>query len=186
MSGGGQSGVGARGERGPIVLAFSGGLDTSYCVPWLAETYGRPVVTVTVDTGGLDDAAAADLERRARQLGAVDHVRVDAKRAYFDRVLRFLVAGNVRRGGLYPLCVGAERALQAQEVARAAARLFGWSRMGARISSSGASARSATSKRTWSLPAAVQPCATVPLPSRVAARATSCACSARSAPTQSG
>src|SRR4051812_20030124 len=123
MSGGGQGGAGARGERGPIVLAFSGGLDTSYCVPWLAETYGRPVVTVTVDTGGLDDAAAAELERRARQLGAVDHVRVDARRAYFDRVLRFLVAGNVRRGGLYPLCVGAERALQAQEVARAAARL---------------------------------------------------------------
>ena len=109
--------------RGPIVLAFSGGLDTSYCVPWLAETYGRPVVTVTVDTGGLDEAAAAELERRARQLGAADHLRVDAKRDYFERVLRFLVAGNVRRGGVYPLCVGAERALQAQEVARAAARL---------------------------------------------------------------
>ncbi|HET9767670.1 MAG TPA: argininosuccinate synthase [Thermoanaerobaculia bacterium] len=110
-------------HRGPIVLAFSGGLDTSYCVPWLAETYGRPVVTVTVDTGGLDEAAAAELERRARQLGAADHLRVDAKRDYFERVLRFLVAGNVRRGGVYPLCVGAERALQAQEVARAAARL---------------------------------------------------------------
>lgn len=123
MSGGGQSGVHTRGDGGPIVLAFSGGLDTSYCVPWLAETYGRPVVTVTVDTGGLDEAAAAELEHRARQLGAVDHVRVDARRAYFDRVLRFLVAGNVRRGGLYPLCVGAERALQAQEVARAAQRL---------------------------------------------------------------
>ena len=49
--------------------AFSGGLDTSYCVPWLAETYGRRWWTVTVDTGGLDEAAAAELERRARQLG---------------------------------------------------------------------------------------------------------------------
>jgi argininosuccinate synthase len=107
----------------PIVLAFSGGLDTSFCVPWLAETYGRPVVTVTVDTGGLDEAAAAELERRARELGAADHLRIDARAAYFDRVLRFLVAGNVRRGGVYPLCVGAERALQAQEVAKAAARL---------------------------------------------------------------
>ncbi|HEV8241847.1 MAG TPA: argininosuccinate synthase [Thermoanaerobaculia bacterium] len=123
MSGAGQGGVQDRGDRGPIVLAFSGGLDTSYCVPWLAETYGRPVVTVTVDTGGLDEASAAELERRARQLGAVDHVRIDARRAYFDRVLRFLVAGNVRRGGSYPLCVGAERALQAQEVARAAQQL---------------------------------------------------------------
>jgi len=110
-------------SREPIVLAYSGGLDTSFCIPWLAETYGRPVVTVTVDTGGLDAAAAADLERRARVLGATDHLRVDARGAYFDRVLRFLVAGNVRRGGVYPLCVGAERALQAQEVARAASRL---------------------------------------------------------------
>ncbi|HEV8629230.1 MAG TPA: argininosuccinate synthase, partial [Thermoanaerobaculia bacterium] len=107
----------------PIVLAFSGGLDTSYCVPWLAETYGRPVVTVTVDTGGLDERSALELAARARALGAVEHRRVDARRAYFDRVLRFLIAGNVRRGGVYPLCVGAERALQAQEVAKAAAQL---------------------------------------------------------------
>jgi len=107
----------------PIVLAFSGGLDTSFCVPWLAETHGRPVVTVTVDTGGLDDEAAAALEGRARALGAVDHLRVDARAAYFERVLRFLVFGNVKRGGVYPLCVGAERALQAQEVAKAAQRL---------------------------------------------------------------
>ena len=107
----------------PIVLAFSGGLDTSYCVPWLAETYGRPVVTVTVDTGGLDERAADELAARARALGAVEHRRVDARHAYFDRVLRFLIAGNVRRGGVYPLCVGAERALQAQEVAKAAAQL---------------------------------------------------------------
>ena len=107
----------------PIVLAFSGGLDTSFCVPWLHETYGRPVVTVTVDTGGLDEAAAAELEARARALGAVDHLRVDARAAFFERVLRFLVMGNVRRGGVYPLCVGAERALQAQEVARVAQRL---------------------------------------------------------------
>jgi argininosuccinate synthase len=108
---------------GPIVLAFSGGLDTSYCVPWLRETYGREVVTVTVDTGGLDAAAAAGLAERSRALGAVGHHLVDARRSYFDRVLRFLIFGNVRRGGTYPLCVGAERALQAQEVALAAQRL---------------------------------------------------------------
>ena len=110
-------------NAGPIVLAFSGGLDTSFCVPWLQETYGRPVVTVTVDTGGLDEAAVRELEARARALGAREHLRVDARRDYFDRVLRFLITGNVRRGGVYPLCVGAERALQAQEVAKAAARL---------------------------------------------------------------
>jgi argininosuccinate synthase len=107
----------------PIVLAFSGGLDTSFCIPWLAETLGRPVVTVTVDTGGLGSAAAEALAERARELGAADHVLVDGRRAYFDQVLRHLIAGNVKRGQVYPLCVGAERTIQAQEVARAAARI---------------------------------------------------------------
>ena len=107
----------------PIVLAFSGGLDTSFCIPWLAETLGRPVITVTVDTGGLDAAAAESLAERSRALGAADHILVDARADYFERVLRFLILGNVRRGQVYPLCVGAERVLQAQEVAKAAARL---------------------------------------------------------------
>jgi argininosuccinate synthase len=107
----------------PIVLAFSGGLDTSFCIPFLAEATGRPVVTVTVDTGGLDQEAAQALAARSRALGAADHVLVDARAAYFEKVLRFLIMGNVRRGQVYPLCVGAERVIQAQEVARAAARL---------------------------------------------------------------
>src|SRR5690606_17740801 len=92
----------------PIVLAFSGGLDTSFCVPWLKETYGRPVVTATVNTGGLDADAAAALERRALALGAAQHVMIDARDEFFDRVLKYLIMGNVRRGNLYPLCVGAE------------------------------------------------------------------------------
>jgi argininosuccinate synthase len=106
-----------------IVLAFSGGLDTSFCVPWLAETHGRPVVTVTVDTGGLDAAAAAALAERSRRLGAVEHRLVDGREAFFERVLRFLIMGNVRRGQVYPLCVGAERGIQAQLVAAAARQL---------------------------------------------------------------
>jgi len=106
----------------PIVLAFSGGLDTSFCIPWLAEKYGRPVVTVTVDTGGLDAAAAESLAALSRALGAESHHLEDAKANFFTRVLRFLIQGNVRRGQVYPLCVGAERVLQAQEVAKAAAR----------------------------------------------------------------
>ena len=111
----------SRGE--PIVLAFSGGLDTSYCIPWLAESYGRPVVTVTVDTGGIDEAAARELAERSRALGAVAHHRIEARERFFDQVLRFLILGNVRRGQLYPLCVGAERSIQAQAVAHAAAEL---------------------------------------------------------------
>jgi len=104
----------------PIVLAFSGGLDTSFCVPWLKETYGRPVVTVTINTGGLDAAGAADLEARALALGAQEHVLVEARPRFFDQVLRYLIAGNVRRGHLYPLCVGAERGIQAALMAEVA------------------------------------------------------------------
>jgi argininosuccinate synthase len=107
----------------PIVLAYSGGLDTSFLVPWIAETYHRPVITVTVDTGGIDAAAARTLAERARALGAVAHHQVDARAAYFEQVLRFLIMGNVRRGQLYPLCVGAERVMQAQTIARMAREL---------------------------------------------------------------
>jgi argininosuccinate synthase len=107
----------------PIVLAYSGGLDTSFLVPWIKETQQRPVITVTVDTGGIDAAAAAGLAERARALGAVAHHQVDARADYFEQVLRFLIMGNVRRGQLYPLCVGAERVMQAQTIARMAQRL---------------------------------------------------------------
>lgn len=106
-----------------VVLAFSGGLDTSFLVPWLRERRGADVVTVTVDTGGLDDAERATIAARARALGAVEHVVVDGRAAFFDETLRFLVMGNVLRGHLYPLCVGAERGLQARVVAAEARRL---------------------------------------------------------------
>ena len=112
--------------REPIVLAFSGGLDTSFLVPWLAERHDRPVITVTVDTGGLDDAARQALADRSRDLGAAGHVLVDARDAYFDETLAYLVMGNVLRGHLYPLCVGAERTLQARRVAEAARDAGAW------------------------------------------------------------
>src|SRR5215468_9860898 len=110
------------GEK-PIVLAYSGGLDTSFLVPWVAENHGRPIITVTVDTGGIDAAAAAQLAARARALGAIEHHQVDARADYFEQVLRFLIMGNVRRGQLYPLCVGAERVMQAQTIALMARKL---------------------------------------------------------------
>ena len=109
------------GDRsGPILLAFSGGLDTSCCVPWLMEHTGRKVVTVTVNTGGIDDAAASALAERSEALGASRHIMVDARQQFFDDVIRFLIFGNVRRGATYPLCVGAERILQARLIAQMA------------------------------------------------------------------
>jgi len=107
----------------PIVLAFSGGLDTSFCIPWLKETYKRPVVTVTVNCGGIDAAAARQLDERARALGASDHRLIEARPEFFDKVLKFLIMGNVKRGNMYPLCVGAERGLQAKYLAQLAKEL---------------------------------------------------------------
>ena len=107
----------------PIVLAYSGGLDTSFLVPWLKEQHGRPIITVTVDTGGIDAATRETLRERALALGAVAHHQIDARADYFEQVLRFLIMGNVRRGNLYPLCVGAERVMQAQTIARMAREL---------------------------------------------------------------
>src|SRR5690606_18383748 len=142
----------------PIVLAFSGGLDTSFCVPWLKETYGRDVVTATVNTGGLDAEAAAALERAPLARGAPRGARsagrrgglgggvqglgrwhrgpgvrarlrggarraADAREEFFDSVLKYLIMGNVRRGQMYPLCVGAERGVQARHLAEIAKEL---------------------------------------------------------------
>ena len=107
----------------PIVLAYSGGLDTSFLVPWLKEEYQRPIITVTVDTGGINAAAAKTLHEQALALGASEHHQIDARADYFQQVLRFLIMGNVRRGQLYPLSVGAERVMQAQIIARMAREL---------------------------------------------------------------
>ena len=104
----------------PIALAFSGGLDTSFCVPYLKEETGRDVWTVTVDTGGFSREELAEVEARSAALGAAGHTTVDARRDLWDRVLGYLVKGNVLRGGVYPLCVGPERVVQAQALVDAA------------------------------------------------------------------
>src|ERR1700751_6136519 len=88
-----------------IVIAYSGGLDTSFLVPWIAEPHRRPVITVTVDTGGIDAAGARALAERSRALGAVAHHQIDARADYFEQVLRFLIMGNVKKGEGFPLCL---------------------------------------------------------------------------------
>ncbi len=98
----------------PIVLAFSGGLDTSFCVPYLRETLNEPVFTVTVNTGAITDADQARLQARSLELGAAGHYLIDGRHLLFDDHLRYLIMGNVLRGGVYPLCVGSERVVQAR------------------------------------------------------------------------
>ncbi|MBS1722170.1 MAG: argininosuccinate synthase [Armatimonadetes bacterium] len=105
-----------------VALAFSGGLDTSWCVPYLTSQ-GWNVVTVTVDVGGFTQEELAELERKSHSLGAIKHVLVPAKEEFFETCLQYLLAGNVLRGGTYPLCVGAERSLQASKVVQVARSL---------------------------------------------------------------
>jgi argininosuccinate synthase len=103
-----------------VLLAYSGGLDTSYLVAWLTREQGAKVTTQAVDCGGWSEEEKRALAERSRALGSVDHLLVDARAELFDRVVRWLIAGNVRRGAVYPLSVGAERGLQAEVLARTA------------------------------------------------------------------
>lgn len=109
-------------SRGTLALAFSGGLDTSYCVPRLADA-GWEVHTVFVNTGGSSETQRAAIARQAEAVGAVRHHEVDARGLVFDRFVRFLIQGNVLRGDVYPLSVAAERTQQAISVIEVARRI---------------------------------------------------------------
>ncbi len=100
-------------------LAFSGGLDTSYAVLALRRE-GYDVVTVTVDTGGFAAADRAAIAERSRATGAVRHLLVDGRLQVYERFFAHLIRGNVLRGGVYPVAVGAERVVQAEALAKAA------------------------------------------------------------------
>lgn len=101
-----------------VVLAFSGGLDTSYCVKYLGDDKGYEVHTITVNTGGFDAAEIRQIEARAKSLGVASHRTVDETRNYYDKVIRYLVYGNVLKNNTYPLSVSAERMSQALAVAQ--------------------------------------------------------------------
>lgn len=104
------------------VLAFSGGLDTTYCAVWLREQ-GYDVHAVTVQTGGFDEAELAAVRARAAELKLAEHVVIDARRELFESCLRYLIFANAQRGDVYPLCVSAERTEQARCCAQYAARI---------------------------------------------------------------
>ena len=106
-----------------VVLAFSGGLDTSFCAAWLAAEKGAEVVTVTVNTGGMDRDELDRIAAQSRAVGAAAHHEVDARQSVFDHFVATLIRGNVLRGGVYPVSVAAERTQQAIEVARIAREL---------------------------------------------------------------
>lgn len=103
-----------------VVLAFSGGLDTSYCAKYLSETLGYEVHAVTVNTGGFDQSDEVSLEEKAQKLGVASYRFVDASEKYYNDCVKYLIFGNVLKNNTYPLSVSAERTIQAQTIAEVA------------------------------------------------------------------
>jgi len=99
-----------------VLLAFSGGLDTSYCVAALREE-GYEVVTATVDTGNFTEAERAAIAHRSQELGASGHHHLDARAALYEGFVSYVIKANYLRGGVYPACVGPERVVAARFVA---------------------------------------------------------------------
>lgn len=106
-----------------VVLGFSGGLDTSYCAKYLAEDLGYEVHSVIVNTGGFSNDELKQIENHAYSLGVKSHKTVNAVKGYYDRIIRFLIYGNVLKNNTYPLSVSAERLSQALHIAEHAEEL---------------------------------------------------------------
>jgi len=106
-----------------VVLGFSGGLDTSFCVKYLTEEKGFEVHSVIVNTGGFSREELQQVEAHAYSLGVKTHTTVDAVKSYYDSIIRFLIYGNVLKNNTYPLSVSAERLSQALHIAEHAKKL---------------------------------------------------------------
>ncbi|HNU87107.1 MAG TPA: argininosuccinate synthase [Ferruginibacter sp.] len=111
------SGNSPLGDGGKVVLGFSGGLDTSYCVKYLTEEKGYEVHSIIVNTGGFTEDELKKLEAHAYRLGVKTHTTVNAVKSYYDNIIKYLVFGNVLKNNTYPLSVSAERLSQALLIA---------------------------------------------------------------------
>ena len=100
-----------------VVLAFSGGLDTSYCAKYLSKEKNLEIYSITVNTGGFNDQELKDIEKRAYSLGVKKHIHVEETNNYYQSCIRYLIYGNVLKNNTYPLSVSAERISQAIAVA---------------------------------------------------------------------
>ncbi|HET6995379.1 MAG TPA: argininosuccinate synthase domain-containing protein [Chitinophagaceae bacterium] len=100
-----------------VVLGFSGGLDTSFCVKYLTEDLGYEVHSIIVNTGGFTDEELKNIEAHAYKLGVKSHKAVNAIKSYYDSIIKYLVYGNILKNNTYPLSVSAERLSQALHIA---------------------------------------------------------------------
>ncbi len=99
-----------------VLLAFSGGLDTSFCVKYLSEDKGYEVYTAIANTGGFSAEELVQIEERAYQLGAKKHYTLDVTNEYYEKSIKYMVFGNVLRNGTYPISVSSERIFQAMAI----------------------------------------------------------------------
>jgi len=110
-------------QKEKIVLAYSGGLDTTYCAVYLSKIKNYEVHAVTINTGAFSENEILELEQKAIQLGVASYKCIDVREAYYNESIKYLVFGNVLKNGVYPLSVSAERVIQAQSVAKYALAL---------------------------------------------------------------
>ena len=106
-----------------VVLAFSGGLDTSYCAIYLAKDKGYEIYTAAVNTGGFDKAEQKELAQKASDLGINNHVCIDVEQEFYEKGIKYLLFGNVLKNHTYPLSVSAERVFQAVAIAEYAKKI---------------------------------------------------------------
>ncbi len=99
-----------------VLLAFSGGLDTSFCAMYLSREKGYEVHTAVANTGGFDEEELKRIEERAYRLGVTSHVALDVTREYYEKSIRYMIFGNVLRNGTYPISVSSERIFQAMAI----------------------------------------------------------------------
>ncbi|WP_099370385.1 argininosuccinate synthase [Sphingobacterium sp. 1.A.5] len=106
-----------------VVLAFSGGLDTSFCCIYLSRDLGLEVHSVIVNTGGFSDEELKNIEKRAYELGVKSHTTIDETEDYYQDTIKYLIFGNVLKNATYPLSVSAERVSQATAIANYAKKI---------------------------------------------------------------